>query len=273
MKRTMKFTKMHGAGNDFVMLDSRDLQDIDLNPHLIAFLCDRRKGIGGDGLIVIDKPASDQTDFRMIYFNADGQEAEMCGNGARCSVAFAHEAGLIPRECKFDTFSGVLEGTVLGPGDIQVSLPVWQNLEMDRDLGPADFDQFHTCNTGVPHLVIPVPDVQLVDVIKWGGHYRHHDDFAPAGTNVNFTSRDPASGEFFLRTYERGVEDETLACGTGASATAVVLCKLGLAESPVSLHTQGGDVLRISVDFSLRKLLLRGPAETSHKGEVLINER
>ena len=272
MTRALKFTKMHGAGNDFIMVDARDLQMLELNATRIAALCRRRTGVGADGLIIIGKPTNSESAFRMVYYNADGHEAEMCGNGARCSVAFAHHYGLAEMESLFDTYSGTLSGRVFAPNDIQVSLPAWKDLTLELDLGVQEFQNHHSCNTGVPHLVIPVPDVQLLDVKELGSSYRHHEKFSPGGTNVNFVSQDPATGDQLLRTFERGVEDETLACGTGASATAVVLCKLGLAESPVLMHTRGGDVLRVSVDFEGRNLLLRGPAETSFRGEVLIND-
>jgi len=271
MNTTLKFSKMHGAGNDFVMIDSRLLEGQILDAAQIRFLCDRRIGVGADGLIIIAPATSDEASFRMIYFNADGYEAEMCGNGARCSVAFAVEIGMAAKETMFDTFSGVLKGTVFGTEDIQVSLPAWKDLEMDINLVESDFQTHHTCNTGVPHLVIPVENVDDVDILHWGSHFRHHSRFAPAGTNVNFVSVDPATGRHLLRTYERGVEDETLACGTGASAAAVVLCQSGQASSPLTLHTRGGDQLQVSVDFENRELLLRGPAVTSFKGEVLLN--
>ncbi len=271
MSRVLKFTKMHGAGNDFVMVDARDLHSLQLSTGLIEAVCNRRTGVGADGLIIIDRATQPEASFRMIYFNSDGGEAEMCGNGARCSVAFAHKLGLMDRQCLFETYSGVLSGQIFAENDIEVSLPVWKDLHLNIDLGSQPFKNHHICNTGVPHLVIPVPDVKELDVESLGRVYRHHQFFAPAGTNVNFVSQHPDNAEQELRTYERGVEDETLACGTGASATAVVLCQLGLAQSPVSFRTRGGDALRVSVDFAGQKLLLRGPAETSFRGEVLIN--
>lgn len=271
MTSTINFSKMHGAGNDFVMIDGRQLEGNSLGPELINTLCDRRTGIGADGLIIVAPTEENDTSFRMIYFNADGYEAEMCGNGARCSVAFAMEIGMASKTTTFATFAGILEGKVFDLEDIQVSLPAWKDLAMDLDLGPQEFSNHHTCNTGVPHLVIPVADVSCIDVTGQGSHYRHHPHFSPSGTNVNFVSQDSPTGNHMLRTFERGVEDETLACGTGASATAVVLCQLGLAQSPVTLHTKGGDKLQISVDFEDRKLLLRGPAVTSFRGEVQIH--
>ncbi|PID79241.1 diaminopimelate epimerase [bacterium DOLJORAL78_65_58] len=269
----LTFTKMHGAGNDFVMLDAREMGGLQLDTARIAALCDRRTGIGADGLIIITDEAPEGADFRMIYFNADGGEAEMCGNGARCSVAFAHARGLCREETRFATYSGVLTGRVFGPEDIQVSLPAYRDLALDVDLEPRDaaFTSHHTCNTGVPHLVIPVDDTEAVDVETMGRHYRQDPFFAPAGTNVNFVAPAAGGDHFLLRTYERGVEAETLACGTGASACAVVLCELGRTESPVSLLTRGGQRLQVTVDREKRGLLLRGPAVTSFHGEVLIH--
>jgi len=265
---TLRFTKMHGAGNDFVMLDHRDLGGVAVDGDLVVRLCDRRTGIGADGLIVIAPPAGGDTAFRMVYYNADGGEAEMCGNGARCSVAFAHAHGLAGRSCRFDTAAGVLTGTVHAPADIAVTLPAYRDLVTGLDLADSPWPAHHACNTGVPHLVIPVDDVDPVDVVRWGRDFRHRDRFAPAGTNVNWVAPDPATGEFRLRTYERGVEDETLACGTGASAAAVVMSRLGLAGDTVPVRTRSGDLLTVTVDHDRRSLLLRGPAVTSFTGEV-----
>lgn len=273
MSTRLPFTKMHGAGNDFVMLDSRELGGLDMTRQRIAALCDRRTGVGADGLIIISNVGCPSCDFHMLYFNADGGEAEMCGNGARCSVAFAHAHGLCGEATTFETYSGILRGCVFGPDDIQVSLPAWKDLRLDVELGSRhpSITRHHTCNTGVPHLVLPVEDISRLDVFSLGRDYRHDPFFAPAGTNVNFVTTAPDGEHFLLRTYERGVEDETLACGTGASACAVVLSELGLAESPVSLRTRGGEVLQVSIDSAEKGLLLRGPAVTSFQGEVLID--
>jgi len=263
------FAKMHGAGNDFVVLDHRELpDDFRLTGEVVAFMCDRRRGVGADGLILIGPGHSGTTDFRMTYFNADGGEADMCGNGARCSVAFAHARDLIGSDCAFDTQVGVLNGTVHGPGDITVSLAGWSDLDLNVPVPDSPWDLHCACNTGVPHLVIPVADTGAVDIRKWGTTFRHHEIFAPAGTNVNWVARDDASGEFRLRTYERGVEDETLACGTGAAAAAVVLCHLEQATSPVPVRTRGGDLLQITVDTESGRLLLRGPAVVSFGGHI-----
>ena len=268
---------MHGAGNDFIMLDGSELPSGLLRADRIASLCDRRTGIGADGLIILSPAEGPDTDFRMTYYNQDGGEAELCGNGARCSVAFARELGWIDQECRFGTGSGILAGRFLGPGDVEVSLPGWRDLVLDRPVARSPWPEHHSCNTGVPHLVIPVPDVEPVDVARFGRQFRHQAEFAPAGTNVNWVA--PAAEwttdglpVFRIRTYERGVEGETLACGTGAAAAAVVLSQLGRAEGPVAFRTRSGDLLRITVEARSGGLLLRGPAVRSFQGEVASDE-
>lgn len=276
MSHRIPFVKMHGAGNDFIMIDHRALDGADLGPDRITALCDRRKGVGADGLIVIGPGSSSGSSFGMTYFNADGGEAEMCGNGARCSVDFAHHLGLAPDSCRFDTRAGLLEGVRHGPQDIEVTLPAWRDLVLDVEVGETPWPALHSCDTGVPHLVVPMidskVDIETVPVHAWGSRLRNHPRFAPAGTNVNWVSREEGTGHFLIRTYERGVEAETLACGTGASAVAVVLCRLGLTDSPVTLRTRGGDLLIVSIDMQNNSLRLRGPAVTSFHGEVWIDE-
>jgi len=267
MTRTLPFVKMHGAGNDFVMLDGREL-DQPLARAVIAGICDRRRGVGADGLIVI--APSRERDFRMIYWNADGGEAGMCGNGARCSVEYAASLGLHDGRCVFDTSAGELSGVRHGPGDIDVTLTPWRDLVLDLELEDSPWSEHHLCHTGVPHLVVPVADLEAVDVTTWGSRLRHHPHFGSEGVNVNWVA---ARGDgFALRTYERGVEDETLACGTGASAAAVILCHLERAASPVTIHTRGGDELLIAVDPAAGALSLRGPATTSFEGKVTLDD-
>ena len=261
----LPFIKMHGAGNDFVMLDARDLTG-DLDRPRIAALCDRRRGIGADGLIIVT--ATGDNAIRMTYYNADGGEVEMCGNGARCTVAFAHERGLVGTTCRLDTLAGPLAGTVHGAKDIEVDLPKYKDLELDLDLRDAPHATIHACNTGVPHLVIPVDDIEALEVMKHGRALRQHDHFAPAGTNVNWIAPAPRGEQWLLRTYERGVEAETLACGTGAAAVAVVLSRLERAASPVAIRTRSGDLLTITVDHDDHSLSLRGPAVVAYQGEV-----
>ncbi len=269
---TIDFVKMHGAGNDFIFVDQRGLTSgFELAREDIAALCDRRRGIGADGLILIGPGRDGATDYRMTYFNADGGEAEMCGNGGRCSVAYAQGQGLIGETCTFATHAGPLEGRVHGPEDVTISLTGWSGLDLEVALPDSPWEQHCACNTGVPHLVIPVEDTGAINIRKWGSTFRHHEIFTPAGTNVNWVAKDEASGEFLLRTYERGVEDETLACGTGASAAAVVLCHLGQATSPVAIRTRGGDLLEITVETETGDLYLRGPAVVSFSGRITLD--
>ncbi len=265
---TLPFVKMHGAGNDFVMIDARDLGgEPALDRARIAALCHRRTGVGGDGLILVG--CEPDGAVRMTYFNADGGEAEMCGNGARCTVAFAHARGLMGERGILATAAGPLEARVHGPTDIEVALPPFRDLATDLALDGAPAGQaLHHCNTGVPHLVIPVDDIDAVDPATAGPPLRHHARFAPAGVNVNWVAPGAPGAPWRLRTYERGVEAETLACGTGASATAAVLVRLGRAASPVAIQTRGGDLLHIDVDLDHRRLSLRGPALVAFEGEV-----
>lgn len=272
MSTLIPFAKMHGAGNDFIMMDHGTLEGLDLDSSRIASLCDRRKGVGADGLIIIGPGTGEESDFRMTYFNSDGGEAEMCGNGARCSVSFAHHLGLVDEQCRFDTPAGLLEGTWFGPEDIEVTLTPWKDLAFDIEMEKTPWPAHHFCHTGVPHLIVPVENVAAVPVEEWGPRVRNFRRFQPGGTNVNWVAPAEKADQFLIRTYERGVEAETLACGTGASAAAVVLCRLGLADSPVTLHTRGGDLLTVSVGLKEGSLRLRGPAITSYHGEVWIDD-
>ncbi|MBK9303313.1 MAG: diaminopimelate epimerase [bacterium] len=268
MTRRLPFVKMHGAGNDFLMVAAEDLDSgRPLDRERIAFLCDRRRGVGADGLIVIGPAAG--ADFGMVYYNSDGGEASMCGNGARCAFAFARARGLIDREGTCASASGALRGRCEADGLVSVDLTPPRGLALAvAAAGAHPFGELHRADTGVPHLVVPVDDVDAVDLPRWGAALRHDAAFAPAGTNVNFVA--PAGDAWRIRTYERGVESETLACGTGASATALVLWKLGRAASPVALLTRGGDRLTISIlpDGDTVRLRLNGPAVTAFRGEV-----
>jgi len=263
---TLPFVKMHGAGNDFIMVDGRDLGPGSLDAGCIARLCTRRTGVGADGLIIVDREAPDTV--RMVYHNADGHEADMCGNGARCTVAFARDRGLMGDRGTLLTRRGPLAATVHAADDVEVALPPFSDLCLEIPLPGSSFVSHHHCNTGVPHLVIPVDDVDTVAVEQHGPALRNAPQFTPDGINVNWISRVAGGGQWQLRTYERGVEAETLACGTGASACAVVLVRTGLASSPVSIRTRGGDLLQVGVDLETGGLLLRGPTNVAYHGEV-----
>jgi diaminopimelate epimerase len=292
----LRFEKMHGAGNDFLLVDGRQLAGARLDAPMIARLCRRHTGVGADGLIILLPDA--ELDFQMEYYNADGHPADMCGNGARCAVAFALKTGLGEEACRFRTSKGTVHGEMAGL-EIAVELPPWRDERLHLPVAGSPFADHHLVDTGVPHLVVPVADVAEVDVARWGPYLRGHAVLGPAGANVDWVESaarpdqsvarsggSPGIGPgadgsegggrmvFRLRTYERGVEAETLACGTGASAAAVVLCRLGLAASPVALLTRGGDVLTVTVTVEEGRsaLRLRGPVVSVYSGEVQINE-
>ena len=266
---TLPFFKMSGAGNDFVVLDNRQAQvKGDLNAFAAA-VADRKRGIGGDGVLLVEPSA--RKDFRMRYFNADGSEADMCGNGGRCIARFANLVGAAGTKMQFENLAGDFQATVLPDGqvDLQMTLPHSMKLEMDL---PVDGKVLkgHFLNTGVPHVVVPVDDIEAVDVFNTGKALRYHEAFKPKGTNANFVQvTGPHS--ISVRTYERGVEDETLACGTGSVAAAILMARLGKVASPVAVTTHGGDVLTISFDLkgdSAENVFLKGQAEVTFKGDL-----
>jgi diaminopimelate epimerase len=268
---TIKFTKMHGAGNDFVVIDNLDGR-LDLTTEQIAFLCDRRFGVGADGLLLLEKGPTEELDAQMVYYNADGSRAEMCGNGARCftSFALAHQLGLDGR-LKFRTDAGDMEG-IAENGIITVQMtPAVEtrlSLRINLDSGPATV---HYTDTGVPHVVKFVEDIESVDIKPEGSELRFHNAFQPRGANVNFAQVD--GNRVLVRTYERGVEDETLACGTGVTAVAILAHLVHQIEKPVSLRVAGGDTL--GVDFNIDgetidHVTLTGPAMAVYSGSVEI---
>lgn len=267
----LQFTKMAGAGNDFVVVDNRaGIIPEEGRKALIESWCRRRVGIGADGALLVE-PARQGHHFRMRYYNADGGEAESCGNGARCIARFAHLIGAAPARMQFETAAGVYDATV-GERDVILGMSDPHGLRRavplaipDLFTGTADF-----INTGVPHAVVIVSDLEAVPVVKLGRAIRFHEAFAPAGTNANFIRLRPDGG-IDIRTYERGVEDETLACGTGSVAAALLANLHGHGVSPVPVTTRGGLVLRIHFerdDDTFRKIKLEGEARVVYEGVV-----
>jgi diaminopimelate epimerase len=263
----LKFTKMNGAGNDFVVLDNLDRR-LQLGAGEIAQLCDRHRGVGADGVLIVEPPANG-ADFRMRYYNADGGEAEMCGNGARCFARFASRITGRQGEISFETPAGIIRAACEGE-NVKLEMSEPHDLVLDRDVQLATGNlTVHSVNTGVPHAVVFVNDITKVDVRGLGAALRYHADFAPKGTNVNFVQvGQPA----IVRTYERGVEDETLACGTGVVAAALILHAKHGAASPVSVKVRGGDTLRVSFegdgDGAYRNVCLTGPADFVFDGQI-----
>jgi len=267
----LRFARMHGAGNDFVILHDPAGRLAGDRAALARALCDRRRGIGGDGLILIGPPSTSGPAFSMTYVNADGGDAEMCGNGARCALRRAADLGLLTREGEFETGAGVLRGRV-DDRDVRLSMP---NPTDERPARILDVEgealQVFSIDTGVPHAVVFVDDVLAVDAAARGRAVRRHASFAPRGTNVNFVQV-LDKGRLRVRTYERGVEGETLACGTGAVASALVSSRLGLTAPPVSVETQSGETLQVGFesgpDSSFHGVTLAGPAELVATGAI-----
>jgi len=233
-----------------------------------ALVCRRKFSVGADGLILIED--SDQADFKWQFFNGDGSVAEMCGNGARCAARFAYMQGIAPARMRLETLAGIIEASV---SDINVAIRMTKprDLQLQRSITVDDAPvSLHSVDTGVPHAVVFVDDIDGMDVCDLGSRIRHHKAFMPAGTNVNFVRQQ--DGALKVRTYERGVEDETLACGTGAVASALVAAMLKQAESPVEIITSGGDRLTITFDLedglSAENVFLKGPAHVIYKGEL-----
>ncbi|MBL9142418.1 MAG: diaminopimelate epimerase [Verrucomicrobiaceae bacterium] len=270
MPTTLRFWKMNGAGNDFVMLDNRSLA-FSLSKDQIERLCDRHRGIGADGLLMVE-PATDGGDFKMRYYNADGGEAEMCGNGARCFgrfVNFLHDDKLT--SIRFETLAGMISAE-FEAGQVRINMSAPHGLRLNDSL-PVAGEQLtvHSLNTGVPHAVVFADDLDNVDVRKLGAGLRYHEAFKPKGTNANFV-KVLAPNSIAIRTYERGVEDETLACGTGMVACALIHHELTGAPSPIAVKVKGGDTLRIGFEepskSNYTNVTLFGPADFAFSGEV-----
>ena len=263
------FVKMSGTGNDFIIIDHRKpLIPVEAMPEFASLVCRRKFSAGADGLIFIED--ADQADFKWRFFNADGSLAEMCGNGARCAARFAYMHGIAPARMRFETLAGIIEAQV---SDIEVSVKMTEpvDFQMQREIMVDDKPVLlHSVDTGVPHAVVFVDDIEQTDVCALGSRIRHHEAFMPAGTNVNFVQK--LDGAFKVRTYERGVEDETLACGTGATACALIAALLDQTASPVEIITSGGDRLAIIFDvqdgMSADNVFLKGPAHVVYKGEL-----
>ena len=267
----MHFTKMNGAGNDFVMIDNRD-GNISLTNGEIARLCDRHRGIGADGLLLIEKPKGG-ADWCMRYYNADGAEAEMCGNGARCFARFANRLSpTINGAVTFETPAGVISANLAG--DL-VALAMSQPGPLSEAIEIEALNaklEVYSINTGVPHAVVLVEDTEDIDVKALGAALRHHHHFQPRGTNVNFV-RQLGPRDLTIRTYERGVEDETLACGTGVVASALTVAALTGATVPIRVQVKGGDTL--VVDFrrgenGFSDVVLTGPADFVFEGDITV---
>jgi diaminopimelate epimerase len=264
--RHFAFTKMNGAGNDFVMLDGRDGGGVPERGEIVR-LCDRHRGVGADGVLVVERGTGG---LRMRYFNADGGEAEMCGNGARCFARYAARLEGITGQIAFETGAGHVCAELLGDRvALKMSNPHSERPAQDLVLA-GRLRKVHFLNTGVPHAVAFVDDLDGVDVAAEGAAARHHKAFAPAGTNANFVSSE-GPGTLRIRTYERGVEAETLACGTGVCAAALIHAAKTGTPGPVDVIVRGGDTLRVSFHRNgdtFSDVILEGPADFVFEGTI-----
>lgn len=244
----LEFTKMSASGNDFILIDNRSgalyKRYNNINQFVVK-VCRRCHSVGADGLILIEK--SDVADFSWRFFNADGSEAEMCGNGGRCAARFAFTNGITGEKMAFETVAGIIKAEVEGRR-VKLQLTTPTDLKLDYAIKLEDKELFiNSVNTGVPHAILLSDDIDYVPVEELGRAVRYHAAFGEKGTNVDFV-KIVDRANLIVRTYERGVEGETYACGTGVVASGVILKEKGLIDNPVNILTKGGETLRVYVD-------------------------
>ena len=254
------FNKYEGTGNDFVMIDNRQNIFPKNNLKLIEKLCDRRFGIGADGLILLENDL--ETNFKMVYYNSDGNESSMCGNGGRCLVAFAKSLNVIQNQATFIATDGLHHATILENGYVSLQMKDVDDVKIEEN--------YVFLNTGSPHHVMLVDDLENLDVKNNGAKIRYSDLYGKAGSNVNFVKQ-MSDNHFAIRTYERGVEDETLSCGTGATAVAIAMNAIHKTDAThLRLDVQGGklEVSFEKVDDRFINVFLKGPATFVFEGEI-----
>ncbi|MBW1780419.1 MAG: diaminopimelate epimerase [Deltaproteobacteria bacterium] len=265
----IEFWKMNGSGNDFILIDNRNepVKEGEMG-QLVQQACRRRTSVGADGVIFVTESA--QYDFGWRFFNADGGEVEMCGNGSRCVARFAYLKKIAGHEMTFETLAGPVSAQVNGRV-VKVLMPRPGVASMDMDIEFQDgWKHCDSINTGVPHVVIGVEDLADHPVREQGGLIRYHARFSPEGTNANFMSK-IGPNRLAVRTYERGVEDETLACGTGAIASALTAAIRGMVTSPVRVMTRGGEELVIHFQKEgdvFEEVWLEGPTSLVYEGRL-----
>ena len=270
----LDFYKLTAAGNDFVLIDNREnIVPENMHSKLAAKLCDRRYSIGGDGLILLEK--SSKADFRMRYYNSDGSFASMCGNGGRSISMFAYKLGIAGKDMKFETDAGLVTAEIKSDTVVKLALYNPKDLALNEEIDvEGNIWTVHSLNTGVPHAVVYVDDIEKVSVQKYGNIIRFHKHFEPAGTNVNFVKVDK-DNTLLVRTYERGVEGETLACGTGVTASSIISVLLNKVKSPVHVITRGRDNLYVSCKTqgqNISEVFLEGPAIVAFTGTVNVED-
>lgn len=269
----LEFTKMNGAGNDFVIADNR-AGTTSITPEQVVKICHRHRGVGADGLMLLIPSTSGKADWAWDFFNADGSKAEMCGNGARCFARYIQRVtGTDKKEITFDTIAGMIRASFQGER-VTIGLTAPHSLKLNEAVTLKNgCATIHSLNTGVPHSCLFVDDADKTMVTAIGSEIRYHGHFAPKGTNVNFVQL-LGPNHIRVRTYERGVEGETLACGTGVTASALISSKLHNFTSPVKIQVEGGDLLDVSFDKdgdTFKNVRLTGPADFVFEGKILVD--
>jgi diaminopimelate epimerase len=265
----IEFFKMSGSGNDFILIDNRDgTLPVANVTDFVQRVCERKTSVGADGLILIER--SDRVDFRWRFFNADGSEVDMCGNGGRCAARFAYLKGIAGTTMSFETGAGIIDAEVKDD-TVKLRLTNPHSLQIDETIDD-DGRSINVCsiNTGVPHVVHYTGDLDAFDVFNTGRRIRYHERYAPAGTNANFVTVTDRHA-LRIRTYERGVEDETLACGTGSVAAALISSWKGWVEAPVAVTVKSGEILTIYFDKTrtgFEKVYLEGKAAVVYEGRL-----
>lgn len=267
--KELSFLKMQGSGNDFIVFDNRK-NILNLTSDWIQQICKRRIGIGADGVIIIEN--SKCADFFMRIINSDGSEAEMCGNGARCAAKFATLLSIVGPKMSFETIAGLIKAEVFNH-KVKISLTNPTNIKLNKNIKLENESVVvHHINTGVPHTVLISNEIKTIDIKNLGREIRFHQDFAPAGTNVNFVKIiDKENIE--IRTYERGVESETLSCGTGSVAGACICYLLKQVYPPIKVKTAGGEYLVIDFqeeNSQMVNLSMSGPVSVIYEGKIKI---
>jgi len=265
----LHLSKLHATGNDFLVRLALDDGADALAAETVAHLCDRHRGIGADGLLAVE-PARKGADFRFRYYNADGGEAEMCGNGARCFARFATKVADAKEKISFETPAGVIAAELKGDlVTLQMTDPTDLRLNVKLRVGDKN-KSIHFINSGVPHVVMSVERIDDVDVRQEGPAIRYHKMFSPKGANVNFIEKRGAK-QIAVRTYERGVEDETLACGTGVVAGALIFAATENTDGPIGVLVRGGNELQVGFEKAgrlFKNVTLTGPAEFVFEGTI-----
>ncbi len=266
---TITFYKMQASGNDFVVIDHRESFITDVN-EFAQHVCVRQFGVGADGVLLVEK--SDDADFKMRIINADGSEADMCGNGSRCIALFAHELLKFPDKMRIETGAGIISAVISEKKiKVQLTKPIDYKAAFELDVD-GNKKELSFINTGVPHVIHFPESLSDFPVNEIGGAIRFHEKFSPLGVNVNFVEV-TGPHDISVRTYERGVESETFACGTGSTASALISALQNKVKSPVNVFTTGGEVLKICFELEgddVKEVFMEGEAHISFRGELIV---